>query len=315
MTDTPLVTIITPSYKQAKFLEQTIQSVLSQDYPNIEYIIVDGGSQDGSVDIIKKYADRLAWWVSEKDSGQAEAINKGFVRATGEIVAWVNSDDYYLPGAISSAVAALQAHPECSLVYGDLVSVDVNGQPFNVITYADWGLDGLAQFNIIGQPSVFMRRKYLEQAGYLDVTYNLMLDHELWLRIAQLAPIHYVPQRWSAARYHADAKNVSQAPGYGADAYRIVKWMPSQPGLLETYQRNQRRIMAGAHRINARYLLDGGLYKAALQSYLKGLWAAPRVILPELHRILFAAASLVINVDGLRQSYLARRKRKTQSQL
>jgi len=128
----PLVSIVTPSYNQAQFIEATIQSVLSQDYPKIEYIIMDGGSKDGSVEIIHRYAGRLAWWVSERDRGQTDAINKGFAHANGEILAWLNSDDIYHPGAISEAVAHLTAHPETGMVYGDAALIDDQGRTFAI---------------------------------------------------------------------------------------------------------------------------------------------------------------------------------------
>ncbi|HZU87535.1 MAG TPA: glycosyltransferase family 2 protein, partial [Anaerolineaceae bacterium] len=120
----PLVSIVTPSYNQARYLEATLRSVLEQDYPNLEYIVVDGGSTDGSREIIQKYASRLAWWVSEKDRGQTDAINKGFSRAHGEILAWLNSDDTYQPGAIRQAVEALQNHPRAGMVYADTNFID-----------------------------------------------------------------------------------------------------------------------------------------------------------------------------------------------
>lgn len=308
MESTPRVTIVTPSYNQAAFLEETIHSVLSQDYPNLEYFIVDGGSTDGSVEIIQQYADKLSWWVSEKDRGQADAINKGFARATGEIIGWLNSDDVYQPGAILSAVRALQANPECGLVFGDVVSIDGSGAPINVMTFGDWGLEALMQFRIISQPGVFMRRAVLEQAGYLDLTYHYLLDHHLWLRMAQRAPMRYIPERWAAARFHAAAKNLAHAGEFGREAYRIVKWMAAQPGLEEPYRRLRRRIYAGACRMDGRYLLDGGLPGPALRAYLRSLWSYPPVALPEWRRILFAAASLVFNVNGLKQRYLQHRK-------
>src|SRR5688572_17831514 len=128
MEESPLVSIITPSFNQARFLEETIQSVLSQDYANIEYLIVDGGSTDGSLEIIKRYAGRLAWWVSEKDQGQTDAINKGFARAQRKILAWLNSDDTYLPHAVSEAAAYLLSNPEAGMVYGDANLIDEAGR-------------------------------------------------------------------------------------------------------------------------------------------------------------------------------------------
>jgi hypothetical protein len=204
----------------------------------------------------------------------------------------------------------MQQNPGCGLVFGDVESVNGAGERINVMTYSDWGLDELLQFNIIGQPGVFMRRSVLEQAGYLDMSYHYMLDHHLWLRMAQVAPIKYVPQRWAAARFHASAKNVAQASGFGREAYRIVDWMQTQPGLADPFRRLHRRIWAGAYRMNGRYLLDDGLPGPSLVAYLRSLWAYPPIGLRETRRMLFAAASLLVNVDGLRTRYLNRRKQK-----
>lgn len=308
MVSLPRVTIVTPSYNQAAYLEATMRSVLDQGYPDLEYIVVDGGSTDGSLEIIQRYAGQLAWWVSEKDCGQADAVNKGFARATGEIVGWLNSDDLYLPGAVHSAARALQANPDCGLVFGDVVSIDGAGELFNVMTFGDWGLDELMQFNIISQPGVFMRRSVLEQAGYLDLSYHYLLDHHLWLRMAQIAGVRYVPERWAAARFHPAAKNLALAENFGREAYQIVEWMESQPGLSERYRRLRRRIWAGACRLDGRYLLDSGRPGPALRAYLRSLWASPPVALVETRRILYAAASLLVNVDSLKQRFLQRRK-------
>jgi glycosyltransferase involved in cell wall biosynthesis len=289
----PLVSIITPSYNQAAYLEQTLRSVLDQDYTPIEYLVVDGASTDGSPEIIQRYADRLAWWASERDAGQAEAINKGLCRARGEIVAWLNSDDLYLPGAIAQAAAALEANSSLGMVFGDAVTIDPQGKTLNRLSFGDWGVAELLRFRIICQPAVFMRRGVLEQAGLLDPDYHFMLDHHLWLRIARLAPVRHIPAVWAAARYHPGAKNVAQAPGFARETLRLLEWMQAQPDLAPRLQADRRRIEAGAYRLQARYLLDGGQPGPALRSYGKALVRDPGYTLQHTHRMIYALLSLV----------------------
>ncbi|PKN92097.1 MAG: glycosyltransferase [Chloroflexi bacterium HGW-Chloroflexi-6] len=288
----PLITIVTPSYNQSRYLEQTIRSVLAQDYPSIEYFVIDGGSTDSSVEIIQKYEKQLAGWVSEKDKGQAEAINKGFQRAGGEFIAWLNSDDLYQPGAVRQAIETFQKHPEAGLVYGDVLSIDENGQSFNLQTFQPFDLIDLMAFNIISQPAVFMRRSVLEQAGLLDPSYHLLLDHQLWLRMARLAPMVYIPETLAAARYHAEAKNLARTADFGREAFRIVDWMRADPLLAPVFEQNRHRILAGAHRLDAFYLLDGGLYGASLRAYGQAFRYNPPVVLREAHRVAYALLSL-----------------------
>ena len=291
----PLVSIVTPSFNQARYLEQTIRSVFEQEYSHVEYFVIDGASQDGSVDIIRKYENRLAYWVSEKDSGQAEAINKGLSRARGEIVAWLNSDDYYLPETIPSVVKAFESNPDVVLVYGDMLAVDENGQTTNLMKYGQLSLADLLCFQIIGQPSVFFRRSALQQAGLLDTTFHFLLDHHLWIRIAQHGKMLHVPQVLSAARYHAEAKNVARAAEFGHEAFRILDWAKGQPGLTETISGVERRARASAHRFNARYLLDGGQPGSALQAWMRALFLHPPTALKRLNILV----SALLNLFGL----------------
>jgi glycosyltransferase involved in cell wall biosynthesis len=309
MNSQPLVSIISPSYNQAAFLEKTIRSVLDQDYPNIEYLIADGGSSDGSVDIIRKYEDMLTWWVSEKDKGQAEAINKGFSRAKGEYIAWINSDDYYLPGAVSQAVQSLEQNPDAGLVFGNVQVVNREGEILNTLSYGDWGLEELMSFHIIGQPSVFLRRSVLQKAGFLDTNYHFLLDHQLWLRMGLLAGVKYIPNLWSRAHYHEGCKNLAQAAEFGKEALRIVEWMQSEPGFTPYLKKNARIVQAGAERLNAFYLLDAKYYRASFRSYWRSFWLDPATVLPEWYRMVFALFA-PLGLENLRENYLARRKKK-----
>lgn len=287
-----LVSIITPSYNQASYLEETIRSVIEQEHSPVEYFVVDGGSEDGSVEIIQKYADQISWWVSERDAGQGEAINKGLSRARGEFIAWLNSDDLFLPGAITKAVSVLAANPELGMVFGDAISINEQGLPLNQLTFGDWGLPELMQFRIICQPAVFMRKTMLDKAGHLDPAFHYLLDHHLWIRMARLAPVQHIPEPLAAARHHPAAKNVSQAAAFGQEAMRILEWMEAQTDLAALVQKNRRRIEAGAQRLNARYLLDGGMPGPALKAYGRALVRNPRFTLQHWHRILYALLSL-----------------------
>jgi glycosyltransferase involved in cell wall biosynthesis len=290
---TPLVSIITPSYNQAEYLEDTIKSVLAQDYPGIEYLIVDGGSTDGSVDIIRKYNSELTWWVSEPDEGQASAINKGMSKARGDIVAWLNSDDLYLPGAISRAVVEFQANPQLGLAFGNAITIDANGCPIKELIFPDWQLEDLLGFRIVCQPAVFIARNLFEQVKGLDLNYHFMLDHHLWIRIASLAPIQHISTMLAAARHHEAAKNVSQAAAFGRETLEVLEWMETQSDLVPIVAANRRHVLAGAYRLNGRYLVDGGQYAPALKSYAKAFINQPVYTTKHWHRIMYAFLGLL----------------------
>jgi len=302
MPDLPLVTIVTPSYNQGRFLEAAIRSVLEQDYPNIEYFVVDGASTDNSVEIIKKYAGQITWWVSEKDSGQAEAINKGLWRAKGEIVGWLNSDDVYLPGAVSAAVAAFRSSPAAAVVYGDALAIDADGKSFNVMRARQYSLADLMAFNIICQPAAFMRRSVLERVNYLDPAYHLLMDNLLWMNMARIAPIVYVPQTWAAARYHDQAKNRTRGAAYGREANALIEDLKSRPEFTEIIAADEKRIRAGVHRFDAFYLTDAGQPGDALRLYLKSFCLHPPTALRDWKHILLAVFSL-LGLQKLRNLY------------
>ena len=293
MTTPSSISIITPSFNQAAYLEQTILSVLNQDIPSLQYIIIDGNSTDGSQEIIRKYEKRLAYWVSEPDCGQADAINKGLARAEGEIVAWLNSDDYYLPGCLATVIAAFAQNPDAGLIFGDVLSVDADSRPINLMRYSSWGLSDLMCFRIIGQPGVFFQQSIIKKAGLLDASYQYLLDHQYWIRIARIAPIQHLPKTLAAARFHPAAKNVAMAAEFGKEAFKLVEWMQSNTDFSEHYHRYQRRIKAGAYWINARYLSESGETKKAVASYLRSFFCHPQPVVEDWRRFVYTLTSLL----------------------
>jgi glycosyltransferase involved in cell wall biosynthesis len=207
----PKVSIITPSFNQAKFLRRTIESVLTQGYPNIEYIIIDGGSTDGSLEIIKSYESQLAYWESIPDQGQTDAINKGFARATGKYLAWLNSDDVYQPGAISEAAAYLENHPDVGMVYGDCLFIDAQDRRIGDFPAAQTDYDHLRRGYVhIPQQSSFFRTDLWRKVGPLDPSFYFAMDYDLWVRLANEAPLVYLPGHvWAGFRLHGDAKTIA----------------------------------------------------------------------------------------------------------
>ena len=175
----PLVSVVTPSYNQGGYIEETIISVLNQNYKNIEYIIIDGGSKDNSVEVIKKYASKLAYWISEPDKGQADAINKGFLKANGDYICWINSDDILYPDFISRRIKEFEQNPEIDMIYGD---VDQGAAPGDT-----WIRKGaVTSYNLmrktleipIPQQSAILRRRVLEKTGILDPKWHVLLDRD-----------------------------------------------------------------------------------------------------------------------------------------
>ncbi|RCK72135.1 MAG: Glycosyl transferase, family 2 [Anaerolineae bacterium] len=292
MSPRPLVSIITPSYNQAEYLESTIRSVIHQDSLgdlfDLEYMIIDGDSTDGSQAIIRQYQSYLTYWVSEKDHGQAEAINKGLRRANGEIVAWLNSDDQYLPGAIAQAVRLFQEDTTLGMVFGDAIAIDEADRPINRWSFGNWGLREFLRFRVICQPAVFLRRSVVEEVGYLDESYHYMLDHHLWVRVAAHSSTRHVSSLWAAARQHPRAKNVAQAVSFSAEIQRLYEWALTQPSLAPKIAADHRKVLGGMYRLKARYYLDGEQPTLALRDYARALYFDPSYALKHWHRMIYA---------------------------
>jgi glycosyltransferase involved in cell wall biosynthesis len=263
------VSIITPSYNQVEFIEETIRSVLLQGYPNLEYIIMDGGSTDGSVDLICKYEPWLTRWVSEPDQGQTHAINKGWEYATGEILAYINSDDYYLPGAISGAVKGFNASAQAGMIYGSAFIIDKAGKDLRVWKGQKFDLETMLTVgSIVPQPATFFAKHALKKVGYLDERWHIIMDYELCMRIGLQFPTICLPITLAKFRDHLQSKTHAH---YEEIAGELIHWLrifsPPQVSLKE-WRRIKRITFSRMHYEWAlNYLVKGPEYasKALLQ--------------------------------------------------
>src|SRR5712664_463639 len=286
----PLVSVVTPTFNQAAFLTETIESVLSQDYPNIEYLIFDDGSTDETPEILSAYTGRVEW-ESHANMGQTATINKGWERSHGEIITWLNSDDTYLPGAISKAVDYLQKHPAIDIVYGDTLLTNADGSPIERMKAAEFNYDELVakDHNPIPQPSAFIRRSVMEDVGLLDPSYYYFMDWYFWLRAGIDHSIAYFPELLSTYRLHEASKTVAQAVRAAPELEYMYRKFFSRPDLPEDIRRLETSAMINMFFTSGGYYLQGGGRKAARHMAIKALQTRPSAILrPDvLHKFLY----------------------------
>lgn len=220
----PKISIVTPSYNQAQFFEKTILSVLNQNYPNLEYIIIDGGSTDGSVEIIRKYEKYLAYWISEKDSGQTDAINKGFRIATGEIFAWINSDDTYLPGTFSKVAKAFQQHSEADLMYGNIHFISEDDRIIGELRLTKLDITHFVFEGIsLAQQAVFFTKDIYNKVGGLNLQYQFCMDFDLFIRITDIGNLWHITEYLANFRIHKDSKTSTNSDTWRIEHDEIIK--------------------------------------------------------------------------------------------
>ena len=231
----PRVSIITPSYNQGQYIEETIRSVLLQGYPNLEYIIIDGGSTDNSVEVIRKYEPWLAYWVSEPDRGQTHAINKGFKVSNGDIVAWLNSDDTYMPDAIQSVVRHFLLNGS-TIAYGNCNLIDETGKMLRVVIPPRVTFESLVYYwktpeSTPPQPGIFFRRKVLNEVGPLDERLRYVMDFDLWLRMAERYPFNYLDVILGNCRMHSESKTMTQIRYFHLERYQVTQRYTATRGI------------------------------------------------------------------------------------
>ena len=240
----PRITVVTPSFNQAQFLERTILSVLNQDYLKLEYIIIDGGSTDGSVELIKKYEKHLTYWTSEKDDGQSQAINKGLKRATGDWVAWQNSDDIFYPGAFHALADAARKNSQLSLIIGNMNLIDEHDNVINDLKYVTPTYQSLlAEGMVLTNQAAFWRRSIHKKIGYLNEDLHYGFDFDWFLRVLSMGQATHVNKTWGGLRMHSQTKTAQSQALFDQEYVQIRKGRQSSLTQLRLQQLRRLSLM------------------------------------------------------------------------
>src|SRR5574341_422297 len=248
MSTLPSISIVTPTLNQRHFIEATIDSVLQQGYPNLDYLVVDGGSTDGTRDLLPAYEGNLRW-ISQSGTGQTAAINQGWQMASGEVMAWINSDDVYAPEALLRVGEYFQRHPEVDIVYGDCEMIDANGRFLKMYPTRRFDFVELVRstINFIPQPATFLRRSVLEKTGLLDESLSYVMDFDYWLRAGLQHDIQYLPEKLAALRLHATAKSVAQLGKFAVELVQVYQNLFGRDDLPAEIFPVKRDAMANIH--------------------------------------------------------------------
>lgn len=277
----PKISVITPSYNQGVFLERTLQSVIDQNYPATEHIVVDGGSTDESVSILRDFECHLHYWVSEPDRGQTHAVNKGLALATGEIVGWLNSDDVYYPGAFAHVVDEFQNNPNINFIYGMADHIDADDQVLEPYYTEEWSYKRLQQLCFICQPAVFFRRSVLSQYGLLDEDLNYCMDYEFWLRCGAKEDFHYLKEPLAGSRLYPENKTLGSKVPVNEEIVRMLK---AKFGIVDKQWLVSLSLAQARQRINpgTSTFRKTLAFFYALALWQRNLWANNKTVFPSI---------------------------------
>ncbi len=277
--DNPLVSVVTPSYNSAAYIGATLESIQIQDYPAIEHIVIDGGSTDGTLEILARYPQLV--WTSEPDKGQSDALNKGFRRAQGEIIGWLNADDTYQPGAISTAVTYFLAHPQTMAVYSECRVIDEAGHFLHFYGTEDFDLRTLLLHDYIPQPTVFFRREVLDTVGLLNEKLHYVMDWEYWLRIGRYYPMTRLPDVTLANLRVWDAcKSIAHAPKFDLEYLEVLASLLTVSPYREmprSLHRRAARLARSRHFMASAFAAhNAAARRQTLSALTRGVWYNPR---------------------------------------